>query len=32
LVESLQAGVARAHQVLADGSALGKFEALVAYA
>jgi anthranilate phosphoribosyltransferase len=32
LVESLQAGVARAHQVLSDGSALGKFEALVAYA
>ena len=31
LVESLQAGVNRAHQVLADGSALGKFEALVAY-
>jgi anthranilate phosphoribosyltransferase len=31
LVESLQAGVDRAHQVLADGSALEKFEALIGY-
>jgi anthranilate phosphoribosyltransferase len=31
LVESLAAGVKKAHEVLADGSALAKFEALVAY-
>ncbi|PPD34256.1 MAG: anthranilate phosphoribosyltransferase [Methylomonas sp.] len=31
LVESLQTGVDRAHQVLADGSALAKFEALIGY-
>ena len=31
LVDSLAAGVERAHQVLADGSALGKLEALVGY-
>ncbi|MCQ8104052.1 anthranilate phosphoribosyltransferase [Methylomonas sp. SURF-2] len=31
LVDSLAAGVNRAHEVLADGSALAKFEALVAY-
>lgn len=31
LVESLQAGMDRAHKVLADGSALGKFEALIGY-
>src|SRR5574343_2115520 len=31
LVDSLQAGVARAQQVLADGSALKKFEALIDY-
>lgn len=31
LVESLEAGVKRAHEVLADGSALRKFQALIAY-
>jgi anthranilate phosphoribosyltransferase len=31
LADSLEAGVERAHQVLADGSALAKFEALIAY-
>lgn len=31
LAESLQAGVDRAHTVLADGRALAKFEALIAY-
>jgi len=31
LTDSLQAGVDRAHAVLADGSALAKFEALIAY-
>lgn len=31
LADSLDAGIRRAHQVLADGSALAKFEALVGY-
>ncbi|WP_445367381.1 anthranilate phosphoribosyltransferase [Methylomonas sp. BW4-1] len=31
LADSLDAGIRRAHQVLADGSALGKFEALIEY-
>lgn len=31
LADSLDAGIRRAHQVLADGSALGKFEALIGY-
>ena len=31
LADSLQTGVERAHAVLADGSALAKFEALIAY-
>ncbi|WP_150047501.1 anthranilate phosphoribosyltransferase [Methylomonas rhizoryzae] len=31
LTDSLEAGIRLAHQVLADGSALGKFEALVGY-
>lgn len=31
LTDSLDAGIRRAHQVLADGSALGKFEALIDY-
>jgi anthranilate phosphoribosyltransferase len=31
LTDSLDAGIRRAHQVLADGSALGKFEALIGY-
>jgi len=31
LVDTLAAGVKRAHEVLADGSALAKFEALVGY-
>ncbi|MEY4717474.1 MAG: hypothetical protein RL563_92 [Pseudomonadota bacterium] len=31
LADSLKAGIERAHAVLADGSALAKFEALIAY-
>ncbi|WNB76245.1 anthranilate phosphoribosyltransferase [Methylomonas koyamae] len=31
LADSLDAGIRRAHQVLADGSALAKFEALIKY-
>jgi anthranilate phosphoribosyltransferase len=31
LTDSLQAGIERAHAVLADGSALAKFQALIAY-
>ncbi|ATG88586.1 anthranilate phosphoribosyltransferase [Methylomonas koyamae] len=31
LADSLDAGIRRAHQVLADGSALAKFEALIEY-
>ncbi len=31
LTDSLNAGIRRAHKVLADGSALAKFEALIAY-
>ncbi|TPQ29491.1 anthranilate phosphoribosyltransferase [Methylomonas koyamae] len=31
LTDSLDAGIRRAHQVLADGSALAKFEALIGY-